>query len=45
MEYYVMFGIERSDVVYRYINFNLVDECNFNIDDLMCDKEVLIIFK
>ena len=45
MEHHVSPGTERSDVVHRHVNSNSVDECNFNTDDLMCDKEVSIIFK
>ena len=45
MEHHISPGTERSAVVHRHVNFNSVDECNFNTDDLMCDKEVSIILK
>ena len=45
MEHHVSPGTERSEIVHRHITFNSVDECNYNTDDLICDKEVSVILK
>ena len=45
MEHHVSPGTERSEVVHRHVTFNSVDECNYNTDDLICDKEVSVILK
>lgn len=43
-------GTERSEVVHKHVNINAADECSEAVhidkmDDLMCDKEVSIIFE